>query len=45
MYNIYRIEDAEVCAGSIWHVTDNQAIWLPAMLMDHDYICVVIVAR
>lgn len=41
----YRVKDAEVRARSIGHVTDHQPIWLATMLMNHDYICVVIVAR
>ena len=40
----YRVEYPKVCTGPIWHVTHYKAIWLSTMLMDHDDICVVIVA-
>jgi hypothetical protein len=39
----YRIEDAEVCTGSIWQMTHHQTVRFTAMLMDHNDICVVIV--
>ena len=40
----YRIEDAKVRARSVWHVTHHQAVWLTTMLVNHDHICVVMIA-